>query len=238
MLLCVSVDGRVKCSIHGECLQFPVAGLQFTRWDSRALTSVEPDMVDMSVLPELERTSMEAGKNPDYCFMTRSEPGPEGDTATAVSVRASDIDTTLEEKVKTMIAVEYLGSRNSNGESMFAYVDTDGIKRLLSFAEVARVDFNPLLREVQSFEQTVKTHEVPHLGRVVFRGSSSSDTSYSGRRDFAAARLWSGQAVPPMLTVADYVERVRNQSLVRLARRTPGAWDPAADRELVRQRNL
>ena len=115
-------------------------------------------MVDLSVLPELERASMEACNNPDYCFMTGSEPGPEGDTATAVSVRASNIDTTWEEMVKTLIAVEYHGSRNSDGESTFAYVDTDGIKRLLSFAELACVDFNRLLGEVQSFEQTVKTH--------------------------------------------------------------------------------
>ena len=77
-----------------------------------------------------------------------------------------------------------------------------------------------------------------HLSVNAWGGSSTSDTSYSGRRDFAAARLWAGQAVSPRLTVADYVERVRNQSLVRLARRTPGAWDPASDRELVRQRNL
>jgi len=133
-------------------------------------------MVDLSVLPELERASMEAGNNPDYCFMTRSEPGPEGDTATAVSVRASNIDTTLEEMVKTLIAVEYHGSRNSDGESTFAYVDTDGIKRLLSFAELACVDFNRLLGEVQSFEQTVKTHDVPHLGRVVFKEQSGDES--------------------------------------------------------------
>lgn len=75
-----------------------------------------------------------------------------------------------------------------------------------------------------------------HLRISAWGGSSSSDASYSGRRDFAAANLWAGGLVPARLTLRAYVERMLNRGQVTNAQNTAGAWDSATAAEVRRQR--
>ncbi|EJK62104.1 hypothetical protein THAOC_17299 [Thalassiosira oceanica] len=70
-----------------------------------------------------------------------------------------------------------------------------------------------------------------HLRISAWGGSSSSDASYSGRRDFAAANLWAGGLVPARLTLRAYVERMLNRGQVTNAQNTAGAWDSATAAE-------
>ena len=77
-----------------------------------------------------------------------------------------------------------------------------------------------------------------HLSLSAWGGSSTSDTSYTGRRTFAAAQLWAGQpVVPARLTLRAYVERMIATGHVGAAQSTPGAWDTATALEVARQRN-